>query len=139
MQHKRRGRRRYRHSLAGAILSRIVPTKIALQMNETDMPTAMRVATTDGLGFGGAAKVAFARFHNRGGAFVTIVKLNQQWIMGASFGAGGFGRVFEAKNAADRSDRDVPAEGSDNARAGLQGKILSINSACSNKERSCWI
>jgi hypothetical protein len=36
-------------------------------MNETDMPTAMRVATTDGLGFGGAAKVAFARFHNRGG------------------------------------------------------------------------
>ena len=55
---------------------------------------------------------------------MTIVKLNQQWIMGASIGAGGFGRVFEArnaadKNAADRSDRDVPAEGSDNARAGL--------------------
>jgi serine/threonine protein kinase len=31
---------------------------------------------------------------------VTIVKLNQQWTMGVSIGAGGFGRVFEAKNAA---------------------------------------
>lgn len=31
---------------------------------------------------------------------MTIVKLNQQWTMGASIGAGGFGRVFEAKNAA---------------------------------------
>jgi len=31
---------------------------------------------------------------------VTIVKLNQKWTMGASIGAGGFGRVFEAKNAA---------------------------------------
>jgi hypothetical protein len=95
-------------------------------MNETDMLTAMRVATTDGLGFGGAAKVAFVRDSiTEAGSSVTIVKLNQQRIMGASIGAGGFGRVFEArnatdKNAADRSDRDVPAEGSDNTRAGKE-------------------
>lgn len=31
---------------------------------------------------------------------MTIVKLNQQWTMGAPIGAGGFGRVFEATNAA---------------------------------------
>jgi eukaryotic-like serine/threonine-protein kinase len=31
---------------------------------------------------------------------VTIVKLNQEWTTGVSIGAGGFGRVFEAKNAA---------------------------------------
>jgi hypothetical protein len=65
MQHKRRDRRRYRHSLAEAILLRIVPTKNSSAMHETDMTTAMRVATNDGLGFGGAAKVASARFHNR--------------------------------------------------------------------------
>jgi serine/threonine-protein kinase len=34
------------------------------------------------------------------GASVTVVKLNQQWIMGASIGAGVFGRVYEAMNAA---------------------------------------
>lgn len=31
---------------------------------------------------------------------MTTIKLNQQWTMGAPIGAGGFGRVFEASNAA---------------------------------------
>src|SRR5471030_153491 len=97
-------------------------------MNETDMPTAMRVATTDGLGFGGAAKVAFARFHNRGGFVRDDRKAQSTMDHGRHYWGRWLWSSFEArnatdKNAADRSDRDVPAEGSDNARAGLQGKF----------------